>query len=242
MIRLDCYYSLSSPWAYLAGPKLQDIVRRHRAHLTLKPFDFQAVVPKTGGVPLRTRPEPRRRYHEAELDRWRRHLGMPLVLKPKHYPQELPADPNWNKYAGWMVIAAQSAGLDALPLSQAILRALWAEQRDISKPRCAGPSRRRTAMMGHDCSQPRRVSRCNSSIVSSRSRPNSSAGSVRRPVSSTATYSGGKTGSILSIASSTACVRRGNDHKAGRLWPGLTIKPVSIDISSLRDCIGGDQG
>src|SRR5262245_52320339 len=133
MPKLDCYYSLSSPWAYFAGPRLQDIVRRHHVELTLKPFDFQAVVPKTGGVPLRTRPEPRRRYHAAELDRWRKYLAMPLVLQPRYYPQQSPADPNWNKYAGWMVIAAQSAGLDALPLSQAILRALWAEQRDISQ-------------------------------------------------------------------------------------------------------------
>ena len=134
MVDIDCYYSLSSPWAYFAGPRLQDIARRHRARLTLKPYDFQAVVPKTGGVPLRTRPEPRRRYHEIELDRWRKHLGMPLVLRPKHYPQEIPADPDWNKYAGWMVIAAQRSGLDAFPLSHALLRALWAEERDIASP------------------------------------------------------------------------------------------------------------
>jgi 2-hydroxychromene-2-carboxylate isomerase len=131
---LDCYYSHSSPWAYFAGPRLQDIVRRHRARLTLKPYDFQAVGPRTGGVPLRTRPEPRRRYHEVDLDRWRKYLGMPLVLRPKHYPQELPADPDWNKYAGWMVIAAQRSGLDAFPLSHALLRALWAEERDIAAP------------------------------------------------------------------------------------------------------------
>ena len=43
-IQLDCYYSLSSPWAYFAGPQLQDIVRRHRVKLVLKPYDFQAVV------------------------------------------------------------------------------------------------------------------------------------------------------------------------------------------------------
>ena len=131
MIELHCYYSLSSPWAYFAGPKLQDIVRRHRPKLWLKPYDFQAVVPKTGGVPLRTRPEPRRRYHEAELDRWRRYLGMPLALKPKHYPQVV-TDPDWNKYAGWMVIAAQDSGSDALPLSHALLRALWAEERNTA--------------------------------------------------------------------------------------------------------------
>ena len=38
MIELHCYYSLSSPWAYLAGPQLQDIVRRHRVRLLLKPY------------------------------------------------------------------------------------------------------------------------------------------------------------------------------------------------------------
>jgi 2-hydroxychromene-2-carboxylate isomerase len=134
VVGLDCYYSLSSPWAYLGGPRLQDIVRRHGAKLTLKPYDFQVVVLKTGGVPLRTRPPARRRYHQVELDRWRTYLGMPLVLEPKHYPQSMPADPDWNKYAGWTVIAAQDAGLDAFPLSHGILRALWAEERDISQP------------------------------------------------------------------------------------------------------------
>jgi 2-hydroxychromene-2-carboxylate isomerase len=89
---------------------------------------------KTGGVPLRTRPQARRRYHQVELDRWRTFLGMPMVLEPKHYPQAMPANPDWNKYAGWTVIAAQDAGLDALPLSHALLRALWAEERDISLP------------------------------------------------------------------------------------------------------------
>ncbi|MBA2672832.1 2-hydroxychromene-2-carboxylate isomerase [Ramlibacter sp.] len=133
-IQLDCYYSLSSPWAYFAGPKLQDIVRRHRLALVLKPYDFQAVVPKTGGVPIRTRPEPRRRYHDLELARWSDYLGMPMVIQPKHYPRHAVADPNWNKYAGWMVIAAQRQGLDASVLSHALLRALWAEERDTAQP------------------------------------------------------------------------------------------------------------
>ena len=133
MIALDCYYSLSSPWAYLGGPQLQDIVRRHHVRLTLKPYDFQAVVPQTGGIPLKTRPEARRSYHALELARWREHLGMPLVLEPAHYPKGKPSDPDWNKYPGWMVIAAQLQGLDAQALSHALLRALWAEERDTSK-------------------------------------------------------------------------------------------------------------
>ena len=133
-IQLDCFYSLSSPWAYFAGPQLQDIVRRHQVKLVLKPYDFQAVVPKTGGVPIRTRPEPRRTYHDEELARWGQYLGMPIVTQPKHYPRYTVEDKDWNKYAGWMVIAAQQQGLDAFVLSHALLRALWAEERDTSKP------------------------------------------------------------------------------------------------------------
>jgi 2-hydroxychromene-2-carboxylate isomerase len=133
-IQLDCYYSLSSPWAYFAGPQLQDIVRRHRVKLVLKPYDFQAVVQQTGGIPIRTRPAPRRSYHAEELARWRDYLGMPMNLEPRYYPQSMPTDPDWNKYAGWMVIAAQQQGLDAFVLSHALLRALWAEERDTSQP------------------------------------------------------------------------------------------------------------
>ena len=137
-ICIDCYYSLSSPWMYLGGPRLDAIVQKHDAGLTLKPFDFQAVAPKAGGVPLRTRPEARRSYHTDELKRWREYLDMPLNLEPAHYKPnfsaETPVDPNWNKYAGWMVIAAQNQGADASRLSHALLRALWAEERDTTDP------------------------------------------------------------------------------------------------------------
>lgn len=132
-IDLDCYYSLSSPWMYFAGPQLQDIVRRHRVRLVLKPYDFQAVVPVTGGIPLKTRPEPRRSYHALELARWREHLQMPLNLEPRFYPKAAASDPNWNKYPGWMVIGAQQQGLDAFVLSHALLRALWVEERDTAQ-------------------------------------------------------------------------------------------------------------
>ena len=131
MIELSCFYSLSSPWAYLGGPQLQDIVRRHHIKLVLKPYDFQAIAVVTGSVPLRTRPEPRRTYHAEELARWSKHLGMPLTLQPKFYPW-IVTDPDWNKRPGWMVIAAQEMGFDAFRLSHALLRALWAEERDTA--------------------------------------------------------------------------------------------------------------
>ena len=126
---VECFYTLSSPWMYLGGPQLTDIIRRHGATLMLKPYDFRLVIKHTGGIPLRTRPEPRQDYHALELDRWSRHLGIPLKLKPKHYP------PSDQRQAGRMVMAAQARGLDAMALSHAMLRALWLEDRDIADPR-----------------------------------------------------------------------------------------------------------
>lgn len=125
---VECFYTLSSPWAYFAGPRLQAIIARHQARLVLRPFDFREVVPENGGIPLRTRPEPRQRYHALELARFRDFLGMPLNLTPRHYP---PAD---QRPAGRMVMAAQLRDLDALRLSHALLRALWVEEQDISLP------------------------------------------------------------------------------------------------------------
>mmetsp|Transcript_17992 Transcript_17992/g.48572 ORF Transcript_17992/g.48572 Transcript_17992/m.48572 type:complete len:140 (+) Transcript_17992:537-956(+) len=61
---------------------------------------------------------------------------MPLNLEPTHYKPNhgAPVDPCWNKYPGWMVIAAQNEGADAFRLSHALLRALWAEERDTTDP------------------------------------------------------------------------------------------------------------
>jgi 2-hydroxychromene-2-carboxylate isomerase len=124
---IECFYSLSSPWAYFGGPRFVEIARKHGARIDLRPYDFLKVVPETGGIPLRTRPQPRQDYHALELDRWRKFLKMPLNLKPRFYPTD-------NKPAGHMVIAAQRRGLDAQALSHAILKALWAEEQEIADP------------------------------------------------------------------------------------------------------------
>ncbi|WP_291296917.1 2-hydroxychromene-2-carboxylate isomerase [Elioraea sp.] len=125
---VDCFYTLSSPWMYLGGPRLADMIRRHGARLVLRPYDFLEVVPDNGGIPLRTRPLARQEYHALELDRWSAALGLPLNLRPRFYP------PSDQRPAGRMVMAAQAQGLDAMRLSHALLRALWVEERDIALP------------------------------------------------------------------------------------------------------------
>lgn len=118
------YHALSSPWAYLGWPEFKALIEKHDLDVVVRPT---RIVPDNGGVPLRSRPQPRQDYHAVELDRWRRRLGMPLVLKPKYYPTN-------NEFSARMVIAADSLGLPALELSHALLRALWAEERDVTLP------------------------------------------------------------------------------------------------------------
>ena len=115
------FHSLSSPWAYLGWPKFRALIGKHDLDVVVRPT---RIVPPNGGIPLRTRPDARQRYHEVELDRWRKRLNMPLVLRPKHYPTQ-------NEFSARMVIAADRLGWDALALSHALLHALWSEEKDV---------------------------------------------------------------------------------------------------------------
>jgi len=123
---VDYYLIMISPWAYLGGPRLAEIARRHGAEIKVKPFDAGLVFPETGGLPLAKRAPARQAYRLAELRRWRDHLGVPLTIEPAHFPVP-------HETAARLVIAAgETAGGDPFALAQAILTAVWAEERDIS--------------------------------------------------------------------------------------------------------------
>ncbi len=124
---VELFFSLSSPWAHLGLTKFRAIVARHGAGVVLHPI---VVVQENGGIPLRSRPQPRQDYHETELDRWRHYLGLKLNLRPKHYP----TDP---RPAARMVIAGMQSGASVdtlLDFSQSVLAAIWADERDILDP------------------------------------------------------------------------------------------------------------
>lgn len=127
MRQIDYYFSTLSPWAYLGGSRLEQIAARHGAAITYKPLDIGALFGRTGGVLPADRHPNRMAYRAQELRRWSRDLEMPLNPKPAHWPTN--AAP--SSYA---VIAAQDAGGgDVGALVQGILRACWAEERDIAQ-------------------------------------------------------------------------------------------------------------
>ncbi|MCP5373874.1 MAG: 2-hydroxychromene-2-carboxylate isomerase [Hyphomicrobiales bacterium] len=122
---IDYYYSQISPWTYLGHDRLRALAAKYGAQVNYKPVNHGEVFPRTGGLPLPKRSPERQAYRLVELARWRDHLGIPLNLKPRHFPV-----PEWP--AAGMVIAAGGRGLDAGALSGAFFRAVWAEERDIS--------------------------------------------------------------------------------------------------------------
>lgn len=122
---LQAFYGISSPWAYFGAERMVRIAKQAGARLILRPI---RIIEANGGIPLRTRPDYRQKYHEVELTRWRTHLGIPLNLKPRFYPCRT------IETAAQAVIAVQKAGIDATGFSFAIQRALWAEDRDIADP------------------------------------------------------------------------------------------------------------
>jgi 2-hydroxychromene-2-carboxylate isomerase len=127
MAHIDLYFSTLSPYAYLAGNRAEAVAEKHGASITYKPLDIMALFARTGGTPPKDRHPSRGEYRAQELLRQARKLDMPFNLKPAHWPTN--AAP--SSYA---FIAAQDAGGGDLgALMQAILRAVWAEDRDIAE-------------------------------------------------------------------------------------------------------------
>ena len=134
MVKLiDYYFTPVSPYTYLGHERLLEIAARHGATIAVKPVDYGRIFPVSGGLPLKQRAPQRQAYRLIELGRWSKHLGKPLNLKPKFFPVSADAAAKW-------IIATQSHGdvdalrgdVDALRLAGALLRAVWAEERDIS--------------------------------------------------------------------------------------------------------------
>lgn len=127
MAHIDYYFSTLSPFAYLTGTRLEEIADRHGAAITYKPLDILALFPRTGGTPPAERHPSRKDYRAQDLARRARKAGMNLNLQPAHWPTN--AAP--SSYA---IIAAQNAGGGHMgALVHGIMRAVWAEERDIAE-------------------------------------------------------------------------------------------------------------
>ncbi len=127
MTQIDYYFTVLSPWAYLAGSRLEDIAARHEAGITYKPLDIGQLFARTGGTLPKDRHPSRMEYRMQELKRWSGALDMPMNHTPAHWPTN-------GAPASYAIIAAQSAGGGDLgALVHGIMRACWAEDKDMAQ-------------------------------------------------------------------------------------------------------------
>jgi 2-hydroxychromene-2-carboxylate isomerase len=122
----EYFFAPQSPWTYLGHERFVALAKKYKVQVELKPCDLGKVFNVSGGLPLAKRAPQRQAYRLVELKRWSEFLSMPLNLKPKFFP--VPGDA-----AAKLIIAARLAhGTDAaLGIAGAIMRAVWAEERNI---------------------------------------------------------------------------------------------------------------
>jgi 2-hydroxychromene-2-carboxylate isomerase len=120
------FFASHSPWTYLGHERFIEIARRNGAQIEVRPFDLGKVFGVSGGLPLAKRAPQRQAYRLTELARWAEFLGLPLNPQPKFFPVS-------GELANKMVVAARlTNGVDvSLQLAGAIMRGLWAEDRNI---------------------------------------------------------------------------------------------------------------
>ncbi|WP_420476032.1 2-hydroxychromene-2-carboxylate isomerase [Noviherbaspirillum sp. ST9] len=123
----EYFFTPISPWTYFGHERLVAMAKKHGVQVEVKPCDIGKVFNVSGGLPLAKRPPQRQAYRLVELKRWSEHLQMPLNLHPKFFP--VPPDA-----AAKLIIATRLAhGSDAaLNIAGAIMRGIWAEERNIS--------------------------------------------------------------------------------------------------------------
>ena len=126
MPHIDYYFVTVSPWAYLAGDRLEAMAGRHGATVSYRPVDLGKVFAATGGLALKDRSQARQDYRLQELARAQAKTGLPLNIHPAHFP----TNPAPSSYA---IIAAQKEGGEVGRLVQAIMRSCWADEKNIAE-------------------------------------------------------------------------------------------------------------
>lgn len=122
---IDYYYTHASPWAYLGHRAFLDLADRHGYAVRFKPVLLAPVFAESGGLPLSKRHPLRQSYRLVELQRWRDKRGLPLVLRPKHFP----ADPS---PADRIALALALEGGPAGAFTEAAFRVTWVDDLDIA--------------------------------------------------------------------------------------------------------------
>lgn len=125
-MKVEYYYSVASPFAYLASERFQNLVEKYKIEVDERPFDLVGTVfSNTGGLPVPKRHPSRQKYRIVEIKRIGKKFNIPINTNPKFFP---PSDPH---LPAKFVIAAAQMG-KKLIFGSECLKYLWSLEKDIS--------------------------------------------------------------------------------------------------------------
>jgi len=130
-ITIDYYFAPQSPWTYLGHQRLAQFAKAANAVINVLPMDLGGkVFPVSGGLPLPKRAPQRQAYRLVEMKRFGEHLQVPINLQPQYFPVA-------GDDAARLIIAVDmhDGAQAAMTLTEAVLRGVWAQQRNIVDPK-----------------------------------------------------------------------------------------------------------
>jgi 2-hydroxychromene-2-carboxylate isomerase len=122
--RIDYFFTLVSPWAYIGHRLFVEAARRYDAAIAYRPVAINEVFAETGGLPLAKRHPARQAYRMIELQRWREKRGLAFHLRPKHWPFN--AD-----RANCAILAIVAAGGDPAAFAQSVFTGVWEREENL---------------------------------------------------------------------------------------------------------------
>jgi 2-hydroxychromene-2-carboxylate isomerase len=124
MAQIDYFFTVLSPWVYLASDRLERICAARGAAIAYRPVTIAEVFARTGGRPLPQRHPARQAYRLQELRRWSAYTGRPITLHPA----------NWGAGIAEASAAVAAAGARAGPLLEVFACAVWRDDSDLGDP------------------------------------------------------------------------------------------------------------
>lgn len=119
---VEAFIDYASPFAYLGSTQIERVARAHGATVVFRPFLLGALFKAIGTpvVPIAAFPRAKERYHRLELERWAARWGVPFVFSSRFPVRTVDA----------LRLTLLAPEASRAPLVHAIMRAVWAEDRD----------------------------------------------------------------------------------------------------------------
>ncbi len=121
-MNVEFFFDFSSPYSYLASTRIESIIARHASGLVWKPILLGPIFRDIGKLPVLDRPA-EGAWARQDLERWARHLGVPLRHPPEFPVRSLAASRGMR--------FASEAGVGGR-YCRRLLAAAWGEGRDLA--------------------------------------------------------------------------------------------------------------